>query len=91
MARKKQPPATASPAPATVTPVTTSLCLPGFTPPVFTCSSCRHWKPLEEGLGQCRRYPPTVIQANQLTPRGPIVTFNLTAHDLWCGEHTPVR
>jgi hypothetical protein len=85
MARKKQPPAAA---PATVTPLTTSLCVPAA--PAATCSNCRHWKPLGDDLGQCRRFPPTVIHPNQLTPRGPIVTFNVTSHDTSCGEHLPI-
>lgn len=57
------------------------------------CFTCVFWRELPPGRrqfsrgkdGECRRYPPTVIDLQNMGDV-PISTTPLTAADHWCGE-----
>ena len=57
-----------------------------------TCTTCRYWAPNDEpqgiasdhGWGECRRYPPQVVQAE---PGQRVACFPITTGEQWCGEY----
>jgi hypothetical protein len=47
------------------------------------CAACRFFKEIDEGGGACRRFPPTVMRADET---GVQVQFPITRADMGCGE-----
>lgn len=44
------------------------------------CENCMFWRAVNDGIGECRRYPPVpVAQGGSLLP--------LTRPGEWCGEY----
>ena len=57
-----------------------------------TCGGCRFWDEVtevgdEERYGNCRRYPPTMLQFDE----SPYPVWPLTAAAEWCGELVSVN
>lgn len=52
------------------------------------CKTCRYHAPMMKGNGECRRYPPTVqeAQATTIAPRPPVYWPEVSLND-WCGEY----
>lgn len=64
------------------------------------CSNCKHFienpNEREDGVGQCRRFPPTVVWASYLKEsdtgmEGEVCAFfPRVTISMWCGEHAPI-
>lgn len=58
------------------------------------CGGCAHWTPQGQTVGECRRYPPVVVDMNQrLKGRFPEIALRtvhpVTPADHGCGEFNP--
>ncbi len=52
-----------------------------------TCTSCRHWKNLSSGEGECRRRPPQAITFTINDEVRFETRFPMTRAQDWCGEY----
>ena len=50
--------------------------------PDTSCQHCRHYTAAEGGIGECRRYPPTLVADEE----GTYSAFPHVAEDAVCGE-----
>ena len=59
-----------------------------------SCCNCRFWNRLDDSeqtpeydvIGECRRYPPTVLGINEFTDAA-MQSFPEMEAQHWCGEH----
>lgn len=53
-----------------------------------SCGNCPFWLRYDStDVGQCRRYPPTIVDPSHLTVLGPLVRYGITKKENLCGEH----
>lgn len=64
----------------------------------FSCGTCAHWHPAipDSAIGECRRYPPVLVDMNQrLKGRFPEIALRtlspVTPADALCGEFKAAR
>lgn len=61
----------------------------GKKPSANSCSVCSHWHKDIRDTGECRRFPPVLIQSipgSHLLPEGKLGIFPLTQATTTCGE-----
>jgi hypothetical protein len=56
--------------------------------PADSCETCRYWDGVGDGLGRCRRYPPSGGTLKPTTT-GPLALHVVTPAAEWCGEFRP--
>lgn len=66
------------------------MSLANHSPAAPNCTSCRFFRHLEKGSGNCHRYPPSF--AGETSPKeSHHWRFPVVGGHSWCGEHLPCQ